>query len=57
MFEDCDRASLDNVVGHIFVVADTREGVVTIAVMNHSTSTSRTAVIWGDWEVEFATEC
>ena len=45
MFEDGDGALLDNIVGHSFVVADTREGVVTIAVMDLATLESR-AVFW-----------
>ena len=44
-------------MGHSLVVADAREGVVTVAVMDLAASASRTVVGWVDWEAEFVTEC
>ena len=57
MFEDCNGASLDDVVGQTFVVADTREGMVTIAVMDCVVPTRRALVGCVDWEAEFLTKC
>ena len=44
-------------MGHSLVVADAREGVVTISVMDFATPASRAVVGWVDWEAELATEC
>ena len=44
-------------MGHFLVVADARESVVTVAVMDIVAPARRVVVGWVDWEVELATEC
>ena len=44
-------------MGHSLVVADARESMVTVAVMDLAAPASRAVVGWVDWETEFATEC
>ena len=44
-------------MGHSLVVADTRESMVTVAVMDLAAPASRAVVGWVDWEAELATEC
>ena len=44
-------------MGHSPVVADAREGVVTVAVIDLTASASREVVGWVDWEAELAVEC
>ena len=44
-------------MGHSLVVADAREGVVTVTVMDLAIPVRRAVVGWVDWEAELATEC
>ena len=53
MFEDCNGASLDDVVGHTLVVADACEGIVTVAVMDRAAPTIRAFFGSVDWEAMF----
>ena len=44
-------------MGHSLVVADARESVVTVAVMDLAVPARRVVDGWVDWEAELATEC